>query len=71
MSVDPLIPFRRIDDLVERLEAVSRDAGARGFGTLAYFVETALIEAHIQQKQLAQERGGRDAKPDELWRPEV
>ena len=71
MSVVSLIPLRRVDDLVERLEAVSRDAGARAFGTLAYFVETALIEACVHQNQLVQERAGRDAKPDELWRPEV
>ncbi len=71
MSVLPLIPLRRIDDLIDRLEAISRDADARGFGTLAYFVETALIEARIQQKQLAEERDSREVRPDDRWRPEV
>ena len=71
MSIVPIIPLRRVDDLIERLEAVRRDADARGFGTMAYFVETALIEARNQQKQLADERAGRDAKPEVCWRPEV
>ncbi|AMJ59966.1 hypothetical protein [Bosea sp. PAMC 26642] len=52
MSVVPLIPLRRVDDLIERLEAVKADADARGFGTMAYFIETTLIEARIQQRRL-------------------
>ena len=71
MSVVPLIPLRRVDDLIERLEATKRDAEARGFGTLAYFLETALIEARIQHKHLEGERAGANARPEALWRPTV
>jgi hypothetical protein len=69
-SVVPLIPLRRVDDLTERLEAVKADADARGFGTMAYFIETALIEARLQQRQLASDNAGAQADPDALWRPE-
>lgn len=69
MSVVPLIPLRRVDDLIERLEAIKADADARGFGTMAYFVETALIEARIQQRRLADEKADAQAEPDALWRP--
>lgn len=54
MAVVPLIPLRRVDDLIERLEAVSRDANIRGFETLAYLVEMALLEARIQEQQLGE-----------------
>jgi hypothetical protein len=39
VSIVPVIALKRIDDLIDRLEAVKTDATARGFGTLAYFVE--------------------------------
>ncbi len=71
MSVVPLIPLRRVDDLIDRLEAVKADADARGFGTMAYFIETALIEARIQQRRLADEKATSAANPRDLWRPEV
>jgi hypothetical protein len=32
------------------------DAHSRGFGTLAYFLEIALTEAHIQQRELLSKR---------------
>lgn len=70
MSVVPLIPLRRVDDLIERREAVKADADARGFGTKAYFIETALIEARAQQRQLASDKADAQANPDDLWRPE-
>lgn len=34
----PRIPIRRADDLVDRIEALKKEAAARGFGTLAYFL---------------------------------
>lgn len=70
-SVVPLIPRRRIDDLIERLESIKTDAEARGFGTMAYFIETALIEARIQQRQIARDKADANACPEDLWRPEV
>lgn len=70
MSVVPLIPLRRVDDLIDRLEAVKADADARGFGTMAYFIETALIEARAQQRQLSSDKTDAEANPDDLWRPE-
>lgn len=70
MSVVPLIPLQRVDDLIEKLEAVKADADARGFGTMAYFIETALIEARIQQRRLHDERAAGAADPRDLWRPE-
>lgn len=68
-SVVPLIPLKRVDDLSERLEAVKADAEARGFGTMAYFIETALIEARLQQRQLADDNANAQADREELWRP--
>ena len=41
---------RNASDLVERLEGVKADAEARGFATLAYFIETAIIEARLQAR---------------------
>ncbi|MDR6873531.1 hypothetical protein J2Y55_004558 [Bosea sp. BE125] len=71
MSVVPLVPLRRVDDLIERLEAVKADADKRGFGTLAYFLETALIEARIQHRGLEDEKAASAADPRDLWRPET
>lgn len=69
-SVVPLIPLRRVDDLISRLETVKADAEKRGLGTLAYFVETALIEARMQQRRLTSDKADAQADPDDLWRPE-
>lgn len=68
-SVVPLIPLRRVDDLIKRLEGVKADAEARGFGTMAYFLETALIEARLQDRRIAYERETGRAAPDDLWLP--
>ncbi len=62
-SVVPLMPLRRVDDLIERLSEIRDDADKRGFRSLAYFVETALIEARIQQQQLEQVRADRPPVP--------
>lgn len=70
-SVVPLIPLRRVDDLIDRLEAVKADADARGFGALAYFIETALIEARIQQRQLVSDKADAQADPNDMWLPKV
>lgn len=69
-SVVPLIPLRRVDDLIDRLESVKADADARGFGTMAYFIETALIEARLQQRQISSDKADEQANPDDLWRAE-
>ncbi|QEL22933.1 hypothetical protein FQV39_10395 [Bosea sp. F3-2] len=47
----PRIPIRRADDLVGRIETLKIEAAARGFGTLAYFLDTALIEATSQARR--------------------
>lgn len=68
MSVVPLIPLRRVDDLVERIEALTTDAGRRGYGTLAYFLNMALIEAKIELDREREARAMYDADPREVWR---
>lgn len=65
----PRIPIRRADDLVERIEALKDEAAARGFGTLAYFLDTALIEARLQEQHILDGTAIARAKPEELWRP--
>ncbi len=65
----PRIPMRRADDLVDRIEALKNEATARGFGTLAYFLDTALIEARLQEQHIIDDTAIARAKPDELWRP--
>jgi hypothetical protein len=65
----PRVPLRRADDLVERIEALKIEASARGFGTLAYFLDTALIEAKLQEQHIIDDTAIARAKPDELWRP--
>jgi len=47
----PLVPPRRADDLVGRIEAVTAYAYAGGYGTVAYFLEMALTEARIQLRR--------------------
>ncbi|WNJ89623.1 hypothetical protein [Bosea sp. 685] len=71
MSVVPLIPLRRVDDLITRIEELTKDAERRGFGTLAYFLETALTEARIEQRRLLDEKAARNADPRDLWTPET
>lgn len=65
----PRAPLRRADDLVERIEALKADAEARGFGTLAYFLETARLEAQLQAERIAEEHATGTRKPEGLWRP--
>lgn len=62
-------PVRLVDDRIEKLEAIRADR--RGFGTLAYFLETALIEARIQHRGLEDEKDARAADPRDLWAPET
>lgn len=40
------VPMKRVDDLVQRIAVIKADADARGFGSLAYFLDMALIEAN-------------------------
>lgn len=65
----PCVPLHRADDLVERIVALIAEADARGFGTLAYFLETARIEAQIQTDRIAEESETGKRKPEQLWRP--
>lgn len=60
---------RRADDLVERLESVKADAQARGFLTLAYFIETALIEGRLQDRHATEDREPRKVGPFAWPRP--
>lgn len=71
MSVVPLIPLRRADDLAERIEQLMGDAERRGYGTLAYFLNMALIEARIQIDQESHDQAAKSADPRDLWRPEA
>lgn len=52
VPVVPLFPPQSIDDRAQRIEQLVMDAHSRGFGTLAYFLETGLTEARIQQREL-------------------
>lgn len=65
----PRITIRKADDLVERIEALKAEAATRGFGTLAYFLDTALIEAKLQERHILDDTAIARAKPDEVWRP--
>lgn len=65
----PRVPLRRADDLLERIVMLKADADARGFGTLAYFLEVARIEAELQADRIAEEQVTGERVPDELWRP--
>lgn len=65
----PRIPIRRADDLVERIEKLKNEATTRGFGTLAYFLDTALIEARLQEQHIFDDKAITRAKSDKLWRP--
>lgn len=49
----PRVPLRRADDLVDRIEALKNEAATRGFATLAYFLDTALIEAKLHEQHIA------------------
>ena len=66
----PKMPLRRADDLIERIGVLKDDATARGFGTLAYFLDMALTEAGIQARQIEADRVNAKVKPEELWRLE-
>ncbi len=59
-----------VDDLIEHLSAIKADAEGRGFGAMAYFIETALIEARLQQQQITNDQANAAADPDDLWRPQ-
>lgn len=65
----PGIPIRRADDLVERIKALKNEATTRGFGTLAYFLNVALIEAKLQEQHIIDDTAIARTKPDGLWRP--
>jgi len=70
MSVVPLIPLRRVDDLAQRIEPLMNDAERRGYETLAYFLNMALIEARIQMQRQAHDQAAQSGTPHALWRDE-
>ncbi|WP_436168983.1 hypothetical protein [Bosea sp. LjRoot9] len=70
-SVVPQIPLRRVNDLVARIEELTKDAERRGFGSIADLLEAALIEARIEQRRLQDEKADRNADPRDLWTPET
>lgn len=65
----PRIPLRRAADLLDRIIALKADADARGFGTLAYFLEVARLEAELQADRIAEEQETGKRVPDDMWRP--
>ncbi|CAN7720574.1 hypothetical protein LJR009_002299 [Bosea sp. LjRoot9] len=67
----PQIPLRRVNDLVARIEELTKDAERRGFGSIADLLEAALIEARIEQRRLQDEKADRNADPRDLWTPET
>jgi hypothetical protein len=71
MAVVPLIPLRRVDDLVARIEELTKDAERRGFGTIAHLLETALVEARFEQRRQQDDKAARNADPRDLWTPET
>ncbi|WP_336812420.1 hypothetical protein [Bosea sp. MMO-172] len=68
-SVVPRVPLRRADDLVDRIGALKSEATARGFGTLAYFLDIALIEAKLQEQHIVSDAAVAQVNPGELWLP--
>lgn len=59
----PRISIRKADDLGERIEALKSEAAARGFGTLVFFLDTALIEARLQEQHIIDDTAMALAKP--------
>ena len=59
----PSIPLRVVDDLVVRVAELKTEASFRGFRTLAYFLDMALIEAVTQADLLAKGRSEADLDP--------
>lgn len=66
----PLVRQGGAEDFIHRLADLRAEAKARGYGTLAYFLDIAQREAMIQADQEADARQSRRARPDELWLPE-
>lgn len=64
----PRVQLRSADDLVERIVSLKADADARGLDTLAYFLETARIEAQCQTERIAAEQAAGMPIPDAVWR---
>ncbi|MDP3601254.1 MAG: hypothetical protein Q8R85_08835 [Bosea sp. (in: a-proteobacteria)] len=48
-----------MDDLAERIQQLVGDAERRGYDTLAYFFNMALIEARIQLQQEEHDRAAK------------
>lgn len=59
----PSIPLRVVDDLVVRIVELKTEAANRGFRTLAYFLDMAVIEGLRQADLLAKGRSEADLDP--------
>lgn len=68
MPTVPSVPFRNFESYLERIEALRRDAEPDGFGTLAYLLGCAKLEAQNQADMIARDRANWKADPDDLWR---
>jgi hypothetical protein len=64
-------PKRDAEAFVHKIADLRAEAHRQGYGTLAYFLETALREAIIQADQEAHDKHARTARPDSLWLPEA
>ena len=65
----PGLKLRTLENYVERLAEIEKDAVSDEMPTLAYLVSIAKIEA---EAQLARARAAKEelkAGPDDLWRP--
>lgn len=65
----PRVSLRRADDLLERMVALKADA--HGFGTLAYFLDIARIEAKLQTDRIAEEHETGKRVAGEDWRQDT
>ena len=64
-----VVPRRSAEDFIHRIADLKDEAGARGYGTLAYFLDIALREAVIQADQDAEDRKLRTVPSSERWLP--
>lgn len=65
----PRVQLRRADDLLDRIITLKADADARGFGTLAYFLEIARMEAKLQADRIVEESETGKRTSEDVWRP--
>jgi hypothetical protein len=64
-----LVPHQTAEDFIHRIADLKAEAGTRGYGTLAYFLDVALREATIQADQEAHDRKAKSTRSSDLWLP--